>query len=189
MRNVRRHHYVSRRQHNPDGAAGTGTVQGIPGLVLDGLGVIGGLVGSRLLTQLVLGSNNTGVWGYVGNAFAGGVLAWGAHMLTKKPRLAGTIVTGTAAGIVARMLQDYTPLGTYLTQAGVGDYAGGGAHGVGLYLPSNAVLPQRYVDAANSAQVVIPSGWAPTTVIQSSGAQAQGMGAMHDGYAGSASYY
>lgn len=151
----------------------------VPNLVTDGLFVIGGLVGSRLLTQMVLGANNVGVWGYVGNAAAGAGLAMLAHMMTKNPRVTGGIVTGTAAGIVARLLQDYTPLGTYLTQAGFGDYSGGGAHGVGLYLPSNAVVPQRYVDAANSAQVQIPAGWAPT-VVQSSGA-AVGMSGLYDG--------
>ena len=156
-------------------------------LIMDGVLVIGGMVGSRLLTQMVLGANNVGVWGYAANAAAGAALAALAHMVSKNPRTTNGIIVGTAAGIVARLFQDYTPFGTYLQQAGVGDYAGGGGHGVGLYLPSNAVLPQRYVDAANSAQVVIPyPGWAPTTVIQSSGA---GMGSVSDGYAGSASSY
>ena len=139
-------------------------------LFTDGVMVIGGLVGSRLLTQMVLGANNTGVWGYAGNAAAGAALAALAHMASKNPRVTNGIIVGTAAGIVARLFQDYTPFGSYLTQAGFGDYAGGGGHGVGLYLESNAVLPQRYVNAANSAMVQIPKGWAPTTVIQSSGA-------------------
>lgn len=169
--NVRHHRRSIRR--NPGGL-------NMPSLVTDGLFVVGGLVGSRLLTQMVLGTNNIGVMGYVGNAAAGAALATVAHMMTKNPRVTGAIVTGTAAGIVARLLQDYTPLGTYLTQAGFGDYAGGGAHGVGLYLPSNAVVPQRYVDAANSAQVQIPAGWAPTTVVQSSGA-AVGVAGLYDG--------
>ena len=79
--NRRRHNPVARRHHsrrhsmrhnrirrNPGGL-------NVPSLVTDGLFVIGGLVGSRLLTQMVLGANNVGVWGYVGNAAAGGVLA------------------------------------------------------------------------------------------------------------------
>ena len=174
MRNRRRRHNVRHRhiRRNPGGL-------NMPSLVTDGLFVVGGLVGSRLLTQMVLGTSNVGVMGYVGNAAAGAALATVAHMMTKNPRVTGAIVTGTAAGIVARLLQDYTPLGTYLTQAGFGDYAGGGAHGVGLYLPSNAVVPQRYVDAANSAQVQIPAGWAPT-VVQSAGA-AVGMAGLYDG--------
>ena len=47
-------------------------------------------------------------------------------------------------------------LGQYTSQLGMGDY-----------LVSNWVNPQRYVDALHSAQVQIPGGWAPTTVIQS----------------------
>ena len=202
-RNKRRHHAVApsrrhnrRRRHNPVMRANrrhhtrrhsirrNPAGMNVPNLVTDGLFVIGGLVGSRLLTQMVLGANNVGVWGYVGNAAAGGLLATALHMVTKNPRVAGGIVTGTAAGIVARLLQDYTPFGQYLAQAGVGDYAGGGAHGVGLYLPSNAVSPQRYVNPANSAQVVIPQGWAPTTVVAAPQAGVSG----YDGYAGGGGY-
>ncbi len=188
--NRRRHNPVARRHHSRRHSMRHNRIRrnpaglNVPNLVTDGLFVIGGLVGSRLLTQMVLGANNVGVWGYVGNAAAGGLLATALHMVTKNPRVTGGVITGTAAGIVARLLQDYTPFGQYLQQAGVGDYAGGGAHGVGLYLPSNAVLPQRYVDAANSAQVQIPSGWAPTTVVAAPAAGVAG----YDGYAGGGGY-
>jgi hypothetical protein len=155
---ARRHNYARRRQYNP---AGLNLTQ----LATDSLFVVGGLVGSRLLTQMVLGAGNVGVWGYVWNAATGGVLAWLSHMMTKNPRVAGGIVTGTAAGIAARLLQDYTPFGTYLQQAGFGDYGGGGAHGMGLYLPANYVVPQAYTDALHSAQVRIPNGWAPTVQV------------------------
>lgn len=178
-RRVRHHRVTHRRRRNPGGVS-------LPNLFTDGLMVIGGLVGSRLLTQMMLGANNVGVWGYAANAAAGAALAAVAHMASKSPRVTNGIIVGTAAGIVARLFQDYTPFGSYLTQAGFGDYAGGGGHGVGLYLESNAVLPQRYVDAVNSAQVAIPAGWAPTTVVQSAGA---GMGSAYDGYAGSSSSY
>jgi hypothetical protein len=51
---------------------------------------------------------------------------------------------------------------------------------VGLYLPTNQVWPQRYVDAGNSAQVVIPQGWAPTTVVAPPAAQSTGVSGYAD---------
>ena len=181
-RNVR-HHSIRHRRRNPG-------VGGMIDLFVDGALVIGGLVGSRLLTQMVMGTNNTGPWGYAGNAIATAALATAAHMATKKPRFVNDLIVGGAAGIVARILQDYTPIGQYLTQAGVGDYAGGGAHGVGLYLPSNAVWPQRYVDAANSALVQIPTpGWAPTIAAPAAGSGAgTGMSGLYDGGSGGGLY-
>jgi len=171
--NAVRHHRMHHRR-NPAGL-------NVPSLVTDGLFVVGGLVGSRLLTQMVLGANNVGMWGYVGNAAAGGLLATALHMVTKNPRVTAGVITGTAAGIVARLLQDYTPLGTYLQQAGFGDYSGGGAHGVGAYLPWNGVTPQRYVNALNSAQVQIPQGWAPTVQVSAPAAKGAGVSGLYGG--------
>jgi len=166
---VRHHRYSHRR--NPAGF-------NITSLFTEGLGALAGLVGSRLLTQAVLGASNTGFYGYAGNAAATAVLATLAHMLFKtKPAIRDGVVIGGTVGILARAMQDYTPFGTYLAGSGFGDYAGGGAHGVGVYLPWNGVTPQRYVDALNSAQVQIPSGWAPTVSVPAK----TGVGALYSG--------
>ena len=151
-----KHHSYRHRRRNPGGI-------NVTSIFTQGLSALAGLVGSRLLTQAVLGSSNTGAYGYAGNAAATAVLATAAHMLFKgKPDVRNGVIIGGVLGIGARVMEDYTPFGTYLSQAGVGDYAGGGAHGVGVYLPWNGVVAQRYTDALNSAQVQIPSGWAPT---------------------------
>jgi hypothetical protein len=158
-------------------------------LVVDGAIVIGGMVGSRLLAQMVLGAQNTGFMGYAGNAIAGAAIATVVHMAVKKPRIVNDVIVGTAAGIAARLLEDYTPIGQYLSQAGiqgvgrVGDYAGGGAHGVGLYLPTNQVWPQRYVDANNSAMNVVPAGWGSPAMLPAaagvSGYEGRGRGEIY----------
>lgn len=154
-----RHHSYRHRRSNPAGI-------NISTLFTEGLGALVGLVGSRLITQAVLGSNNAGVYGYAGNAAATAVLATLAHMVFKgKPLVRDGVIIGGTIGIMARVMEDYTPFGSYLQSSGFGDYAGGGAHGVGVYLPWNGVTPQRYVDALNSAQVAIPQGWAPTVTV------------------------
>lgn len=163
---VRRHH-----QRNP-------SMGGFGGKVVDYAFLIGGAVGSSLLAQAVLGASNTGVMGYGADLVAGGLLAWGAKMLPATRKYAASIFGGSMVAVMLRAIRDYTPFGTYLSQAGLGNW------GVGMYMPWNGVSPQRYIDPLNQSQVQIPSGWAPTTVVQSAKAPA-GMGAVsiYDGSA------
>lgn len=153
----RRHHHIRR---NPG--------VNVTNLFTEGLSALVGMAGSRLLTQAVLGAQNIGAYGYAGNAAATAVLAGLAHMFFKgKPAVRDGIIIGGAAGILARAMSDYTPLGGYLTQAGfagmpAGDYSAGGSAGLGLYLPTNAVVPARYI--GSSAMTEMPDGWGPQAV-------------------------
>jgi hypothetical protein len=171
-----RHHRVLHRRN-----AGA---MNVTNLFTEGLSALVGMAGSRLLTQAVLGSSNIGAYGYAGNAAATAVLAGLAHMFFKgKPAVRDGIIIGGAAGILARAMSDYTPIGTYLTQAGfagmpAGDYAGGGAAGLGLYMPTNAVNPARFV--GSSAWTEMPDGWGPQPVAPASA----GVGAYGRGRAG-----
>ena len=133
--------------------------------------IIAGAVGSKLGAQMVLGSKNTGVLGYGANLGAGALLAWGTKAVLKNAAAARAVFAGSVVQVVLRLIADYTPFGQYTAQLGMGDY-----------LASNWVTPQRYVDGLHSAQVQIPGGWAPT-VVASSGVPA-GMGA----YDGSGAY-
>jgi hypothetical protein len=108
--------------------------------------------------------------GYAANLAAGAVLAFGVKSLMHNPKAAASIFKGAVLQVVLRAIADYTPFGTYTSQLGMGDY-----------MASNWVTPQRYVDGLNSAQVQIPGGWAPTQVIASSGVNANAMGAGSDG--------
>ena len=164
----RRHHvsHYSRRRHNPMGT-------GWGAQITSALYIIAGAVGSKLGAQAVLGTNNTGFLGYGANLAVGGVLAWIAKGVLKNAQAAREVFAGSVVQVVLRLIADYTPFGQYTAGLGMGDY-----------LASNWVTPQRYVDALHSAQVQIPSGWAPTTVIQSAappaGTTAGGMSGMYD---------
>lgn len=157
---VRRH---ARRRNSPLGG-------GFGGDIAEVLYMIGGGVGSKLGAQMVLGSNNTGIFGYGANLAVGAVLAWGVKSLMKNAKAARDVFKGAILQVVLRAITDYTPFGSYTSQLGMGDY-----------MASNWVTPQRYVDGLNSAQVQIPGGWAPTTVVASSGVNAAAMGAGSDG--------
>jgi hypothetical protein len=105
----RRHH-----RRNPGGRMGN--------LLMQAVGVAGGAIGSKYLTQLVLGSNNTSWVGYFGNAVATGILGWGTHAITKNRELASAVVVGGATQIILRMLTDLTPFGQVVSGTGLGDY-------------------------------------------------------------------
>lgn len=120
----------------------------------------GGYFGSKLATQLVMGSGNTGVAGYMGNAAATAALAIIAGVFPPTKKLVTMIVAGGAIQIIARVLSDNTAFGTLTSQLGVGDYQ-----------MQNFVTPQRLTDPLNSAAIEIPSGWgAPPAVVVSSNA-------------------
>ena len=161
-----RHH----RRHNPMGT-------GWGAQITSALYIIAGAVGSKLAAQAVLGTNNTGFMGYGANLAAGGILAWIAKGVLKNAQAAREVFAGSVVQVVLRLIADYTPFGQYTAGLGMGDY-----------LASNWVTPQRYVDALHSAQVQIPGGWAPTTVIQSA-APPVAAGGMSGLYEGSASLY
>ena len=147
----------------------------IMGLLSQSIFIIGGAVGSKLLTQAVLGSNNVGVFGYAGNAAATAVLAMLTHAFVKNPRVRDGIIAGGAVQIVLRLITDYTPFGRYTAQLGMGDY-----------IASNSVFPQRYLDALNSGMVDIPQpGWGGYPAVAPAAA---GMGSLYGGNGCSALY-
>jgi hypothetical protein len=126
---------------------------GVTGLFTNALWLIGGAVGTRVIAQAVLGAKNTGVMGYIGNAVTAFGLSLIVGKLFKNPSAARSVLAGGIVSVVLRLISDYTPLGQYTSQIGLGDYQ-----------VSNWVTPQRYKDALNSAEVEIPAGWAPTVV-------------------------
>ena len=123
-------------------------------LIETGIFATVGAVGSKLLTQVVLGSSNTGVMGYLGNVIAGTAIGLAADKLLKNKQAAFAVYVGTAIQIVLRAISDFTPYGSYASLSGVGDYQ-----------VSNFVTPQRYVDGLHSAQIQIPNGWGPSAPV------------------------
>jgi hypothetical protein len=146
-------------------------------LLTSGVFAAGGLVLSRFATQAILGASNAGFMGYAGNAVATAALAWATHMVSKNPRNRDAVILGGVMGIIARLITDYTPYGSFLQAQGFGDY------GMGLYLPQNDPMPSRIV-APNGAIVEVPGGWGGGFVA----APAAGMGALYSGDGGGGLY-
>lgn len=149
---VTRHH---RRRSNP---------ADVKGWVTSGLAVVGGAVGSKVLTQVILGTKNTSWTGYAGNGVATGLLGWAAHMVFRDKMIAKMVVAGGVAQIIVRMITDKTQYGQFLLGAGLGDYQ-----------VSHFLTPQRMVNALQSAEVEPPYS-APATVVVPHSAASGGMG-------------
>jgi hypothetical protein len=154
---VVRHH---RRRSNPGMGRATEFVK-------LGASVVGGAVGSKVATQLILGAKNTSWLGYLGNLVATALLGYGANLMFKDKIIAQGVVGGGIAQVIVRVIGDQTPYGSYLQGAGVGDYQA-----------SAFLAPQRMVDARHTAQVELPN-WAltpPATVAITHPAAAAGVG-------------
>ena len=155
----------NRRRRNPMGGSWGAEVT-------QALYIIAGAIGSKLGAQMVLGTSNTGFMGYGANLAAGGILAWAAKGIMKNSEAAKGIFAGSVVQVVLRLITDYTPFGQYASLQGVGDY-----------MASRWVTPQRYLDGLHSAQIEIPDGWGPAApmVMASSGVNANAVAAGSDG--------
>jgi len=161
--NPRRRHYMHHRRHNRRRNAAGSQAMGLRQGVMFAVGAGVGFFGSKALTQVVMGSSNTGMPGYLGNALVTAGLAVAAHMFRGVlGRSAGiAVASGGLLQLVARVVSDNTPLGAQLQNLGLGDYQ-----------MQNFVTPQRLVDPLNSAQIEIPAGWGapPPVAIQTAAA-------------------
>jgi len=121
-----------RRRKNPEGVSGVG------GIVVKAAWAGAGAVGTRLLTQLALGANNTGVLGYLANGAVAFGLGWGVSKFTKDQSAAQMVVIGGFVGILLRAIQDFTPFGTAVTSALSGM---GGLGDIGVYGATTFFVP------------------------------------------------
>lgn len=167
-RRRRRANSGHRRRYNRRRNPGMSSGGGFSHDIMQAVAAFGGYFGSKLATQLVMGSGNTGVAGYMGNAAATAALAIIAGVFPPTKKLVTMIVAGGAIQIIARVLSDNTAFGTLTSQLGVGDYQ-----------MQNFVTPQRLNDPLNSAAIEIPSGWgaAPSVVVSSNSAPGAAPGA------------
>lgn len=173
----------SRSRSNYRRNAGAGMFGNVGGILTNAVFVIAGALGSKLLTQMVLGTNNTGVVGYAGNAVAGIGLWFLASKVLKNSEAAKGVISGTAVQLVLRLINDYTPFGQYVNQLGMGDYQA-----------QAFVTPQVLVDPYNSARIRIPGAWQPPPAppqTPSAAAASVGIGSYGGGdlYGGRSSLY
>jgi hypothetical protein len=171
-----RHRAMARRYYrrNPGG-------ESLTNIVTNAIFVIAGALGSKLLTQMVLGANNVGLIGYAGNAIVGGLMWFATEKIMHNKTASNGVIAGTAVQIILRLINDYTPFGQYVSQLGMGDYQA-----------QSFVTPQVLVDPYNSAQIRIPGAWmppppppAPATTVSGAtakaGIAASGMGDLYGG--------
>lgn len=142
-RNPGKMHYRRRKVSNPGGMS-----TNVGELVTSAVFVILGALGSKLAAQAVLGTKNTGIMGYAGNAAAGAALWFITEKLMRNRSASAGVISGTIVQILLRVINDYTPFGSYVAQLGMGDYQ-----------MQSFVTPQVLVDPLNSAQIQVPDGW------------------------------
>lgn len=135
-----------RRRSNPGMGSAVGMVQKAGFL-------IAGAAGTRLITQAVLGSKNSGILGYAANAVAAFILGPIAGKVLKSKEAGAMVTLGGFVGLTLRLISDFTPFGSQLALSGMGDYQ-----------VSTFFTPARYVDAINSAVVDLPSSVQPRMV-------------------------
>jgi len=126
------------------------SVGDLGGLVSSAVFVIAGAVGSKYATQMVLGTSNTSFMGYFGNLVSAFVLSWGVKSFMKNEKAAAAVLSGGIVQVVLRLINDYTPFGSYVANIGMGDT---GCAGMNAYMPQNFLAPQRLVDGMHSAQL------------------------------------
>lgn len=182
---IRRINAGRRRTHrrsNP-GIGGVTT-----GLVGKAFAVIGGAIGSKYITQLALGGNNTGYMGYAGNLVASIGLGWAAGKITKSKDIATSVMIGGIAGLALRILQDMTSIGQYvnLSLAGVGK---GGDLSLGIINDSSFPVPQTFAPGSMTNAIVpratrnYVSGAVSAQAASMAAAGSKGMGRMMGGRA------
>lgn len=127
-------------------------------LVTSSLGVIGGAVGTRMLTQTILGDKNAGMIGYVANAAVAFGLGFGVSKFAKNANLGAMVTLGGFVSLALRVLQDNTPLGRYvnLQLSGMGRR---GDLGVGMYEPTTFFVPldTNPPGGVNTARMSLPA--------------------------------
>jgi hypothetical protein len=125
--------------------------------ITGGIGAVAGAVGAPALTQLAMGTSNTGPLGYFGNAVATALLAAVAAFAAPKQKfLAMGIVFGGVGSIIRRIVGDYSLLGSYSSQVS-------GVSGLGDYVMNfNYPIPQ-YLQPGNN-RALTPYGGAPATM-------------------------
>jgi hypothetical protein len=150
VRHRRRRRSTARRSNRRRHTRRNPSMGGVSNLIVSAAYAIGGAVGSKYLTQMVLGASNVGYVGYAANIAAAFVAGKAVGMFTKNKQAENSVILGGVIMAVIRFLSDQTPLGSTLQQYGLGDYEA-----------STWLSPARYVNAAQSAAIDIPTALRP----------------------------
>jgi hypothetical protein len=143
-----------RRRRNP--------IAGFAGadLIKLGLGAAGGAVGTRYLTQVVLGDKNTGIMGYGGNVVAALALAYAAAKFAGREVASGV----AAGGLAAVILRLWTDKVSGSSASALSGYLGDlefSSDGLGAYISSGFPLPTVSGGNGNYLSTPAPYSWGP----------------------------
>jgi hypothetical protein len=150
--NSHRNQTRNRRRRNP-------TVLSDPkGLAINIVTALLSAVLTRQLPQIVLGANNTGWKGYLGNVVSGAAGTFAAHEFIG-PAAAQAAVLGSGVIVLDRVLtEQFSPVGKYLSLTGLGDATSAtrlGEIAEGYYIhptifdaQGRPIIPHQITDAA-----------------------------------------
>lgn len=148
------HRGFRRRRRNP--------IAGFAGadLLKLGLGAAGGAVGTRYLTQVVLGDKNTGAMGYGANIAAAIALAWAAAKFAGR-EVANGVAAGGLAAVILRLWSDKVSGSSAAALSGfLGDLEFS-SDGLGAYINSSFPLPTVSGGNGNYLSVPAPYSYGP----------------------------
>lgn len=162
--------YMTPKKAKPQKRRNAGS-SSLADMVIGAVVTVAAAVASKIGAQAVLGAKNTGPMGYAANAAVGAALYFGASRLTRNTTILNGIASGATVQIVLRAASDYTPLGAFTKDLGMGDY-----------MVQGFVAPQVLKDPHNSADISIPDGWGRgDTVVLNSGGNGGGAAVMAPG--------
>lgn len=143
------HRSVRRRRNPIAGFAGAD-------LLKLGLGAAGGAVGTRYLTQVILGDKNTGAMGYGANIAAAIALAWAAAKFAGR-EVANGVAAGGLAAVILRLWSDKVSGSSAAALSGfLGDLEFS-SDGLGAYIQSGFPVPT--VSGGNGNYLSVPAAY------------------------------
>ena len=125
-----------------------------------GIGAAGGAIGTRYLTQVLLGDRNTGAMGYGGNLAAAIALAWAAAKFAG-PDIAKGVAAGGISALIMRLWSEKVS-GT--SPAALSGYLGDlefSSDGLGAYIDSSYPVPTVSGQNGNYLATGAGSSWGP----------------------------
>jgi hypothetical protein len=167
------HHHKKKYGHHRNpilGMSGGDLLSETAGAVVNG-------IATRMVPQMLLGANNTGIVGYAANAATGLVGAWLASKLS--PKVGHGALLGAAVAVASRILSD--TMGQNALGGGMSGDMGGD---LGFYVNSAYPLPQASngplmltagVPGGQQNSWMLP-GQAPAVVTTAAGTQAVAAG-------------
>lgn len=130
------------------------------GMLQMGLFALIGLVLTRQLPQLALGTRNTGIIGYLSNVAAALVASFGVQQFTNKKNGAAVLIGGMLYLVNRIITEQFAPVGKILSLAGLGD-----AQAAGLGRIREGYFPLPVVVTRDGRPVI------PRAIVQASVAE------------------